>query len=178
MVLEYLPYMWNFGLWGLGRCRYYIEKCLSGQNDKTETSAQANTMTSNVVASITSCAALGSGIGGFFGDPIGGLIGGIGGSLVGYYFSERIPDPPEFRFPNLFGAFIPDPSTGCAAGGSHLGGKLYGAEGALLGGIAGSLAGYFGLGKAIEAYKALWYESNTAKTMDKLFGNYLQMLNL
>lgn len=55
-----------------------------------------------------------------------------------------------------FRTYIPDPSTGRAAGGSYLGVKLYGAEGALLGGIAGSVAGYFGLGEAIEVYKTLW----------------------
>ena len=76
------------------------------------------------------------------------------------------------------GAFIHDPSTGRAAGGSYLGGKLYGAEGVLIGGIAGSVAGYFGLGEAIEVYKILWHESKAAITMNKLFGNYLQMLNL
>lgn len=76
------------------------------------------------------------------------------------------------------GAFIPDPSTGCAAGGSYLSGKLYGGEGALMGGIAGSVAGYYGLGEATEVYKTLWHESKAAITMNKLFGNYLQMLNL
>lgn len=141
-------------------------------------SDQEDNETSRVVASITSCAALGSGIGGLFLGRTGALIGGIGGSLVGYCFSEYFPDPPKFRLPNLLGAFIPNPSTGCAAGGSYLGGKFYGAEGALLGGIAGSVAGYFGLGEAIEVYKALWYKSKAAKTMERLFGNYLQMLNL
>ena len=137
-----------------------------------------STKTAHAVASITSCAALGSGIGGFFFGRIGGLIGGIGGSVIGYCFSEYIPNPPKISFPNLVGSFIPDARTGCAAGGSYLGGKLYGAEGALMGGIAGSVAGCFGLGEAIEGYKALWYKSKAANTMERLFGNYLQMLNM
>ena len=65
-------------------------------------SDQEDNKTSRVVDSITSCAALDSGIGGLFLGCTGALIGGIGGSLVGYCFSEYFPDPPKFRLPDLY----------------------------------------------------------------------------
>lgn len=101
-------------------------------------------------------------VGGAIFGRIGGMIGGIVGSCVGYYLSNKYCGIIFELFTGLRSEDIPEllkkllPLTlvsrmethvAIAAGGAAIGGLVIGSKGALIGGIIGSVVGYFDLTK-------------------------------